>query len=126
MSTNTLDPTMRMSPDRRAPSSLEPRITASSQRNPRTFVKIFLVSAAAAVVLPALLSIHIEMPSTKGGLCTSQNLPLRPYVSPLFGERAHPTYALPIPNVPTGTDWIAAVNCDHGLDDRNFDSQIHY
>jgi len=94
----------------------------------RTFVKILLVSAAAATVLQALLSIHIEDPSTKDGRCTfanPQNSLVRPYVSPLLRERARLTHAMPIQSVPTGTDWNGAVNCDHGLNNRNFGSQIH-
>ena len=93
-------------------------------------MKIFLLSAAAATVVQALLSIHIENPSTKDGRCiffaNPQNSPLRPYVSPLFRERARHTHALPILSIPTGTDWIATMNCDHGLNDRNLGSQIHY
>jgi hypothetical protein len=135
--TYTLDPTTGTSPERRASSSLEPRTAASSQRDMRTFVTIFLVCAATATVVPALLSIHIENPSTKDGWCTflanPQNSPVRPYVSPLFAEfhpyfekRARHTYAQSILTVPTGTDWIATVNCDHGLNNTNFGSQIHY
>jgi hypothetical protein len=112
--TYTLDPTTGTSPDRRASSSLEPRTAASSQRNMRTFVKIFLVSAAAATV--ALLSIHIENPRTKDGRCTvfanPQNSLVRPYVSPLLRERTRLTAAVPILSVSTGTDWIATVDCD--------------
>jgi hypothetical protein len=97
--TYTLDPTTG-TPDRRASSSLEPRTAASSQRSMRTFVKIFLVSAAAATVLQALLSIHIEDPSTKDGRCTfanpqnSLNAPIR-FTRIKRAGSAHPRPAHP-------------------------------
>jgi hypothetical protein len=126
--TCTLDPTTGTSPVRRASSLLEPKIAANSQRSMSTFVKIFLVSGAAATV--ALLSTLIENPGTNDGRCTvianPQNSLVRPNLSPLLRERARLTAALPILSVPTGTGTIATVDCDHGLHNRNFGSQIDY
>ena len=126
----TLDPATGISPERRASSSLEPRTAASSRRNITTWMKVVLVSAVAATVAQALLSIHYENPSRKDGPCTffvnPQNLPTRSYVSPVFGEEARHNSALPVLSVATGTNRFASTNCDYGLDNRNLRDQIYY
>jgi hypothetical protein len=105
-------------------SSSQPKTAISPQRGMRTFVKILLVGAAAAMVVQALL-IHIENRSTNDGRCTFFATPQNaPSISLQFDEPARHTHGLPILRVPTGADWIATV-CGHGLNDRNFGTQIH-
>lgn len=117
------DATRAVAPVRRASSPLEPRTAESSQRITRTFAKIFLISAAAVIVVSVLLAIRMENPSPKDRGCIFSANPhhslVHPYVSPLSlsslsSERARHIDDLPLLREPTGTDWIATSNCDDG------------
>ena len=115
--TYTLDATIAMAPVRRASASLEP----SSHRDMTAFAKILLISAVVASVVTMLLAIHIENQSTKDRGCifsayTHHSL-VHPYVSPLSIERDWHTDGPLILSEPTGTNWIATSNCDHGPND---------
>jgi hypothetical protein len=87
----------------------------------RAIAKIGLISAAAVIVVSALLLIHVENPSTKDRGCNffanPHNSLVHPHISPislsaLSDGRARYSHGLPLLREPTGTDWIATGNCD--------------
>jgi hypothetical protein len=124
----TFDATIARAPFRRASSSLEPKAAEGSQRHIKAFARIFVISAAAVVMVGSLLLIRFDNPPTNDRGCTlSANLHnslVRPAVAPLAIERDW--HSLPILREPTGTDWIATSNCDHGFNGRTVGSPIQY
>jgi hypothetical protein len=104
----TLDATIARAPDRRPSSSFGPRTAESSHRYVRTLAKIFAMSAAVVALVAALLSVHIDNPSTNVRGCTYA---ANQHISRLSIERDWHTDGLPILREPAGTDWIATGNC---------------
>ena len=127
-------------------------ISGPTQRAHRTVVKTFLLSAATAAAVPAFLFVgagtaqattevearpqpwgvimHIQELSGADAWCTytatPQNSALLPYVSPPFKLLANQSYDLPIPGVPTGTQWFPKVRCDTTGDQTLWASQPNF
>ena len=95
-----------------------------------TFVRIILFSAAAARGVTSVPLNQYREPEHERSpvhlLCQPTEFTRAPIrFTFLWRTASVSAYSLPILSVPTDADWIATVNCDHGIDNRRVGGEIN-